>query len=145
MTQNNHPLPEGPNAVLALAAPILTRHLGEGAFALGGGTALACVWQHRHSTDVNLFMDAETYRQVSLVDEKRQAFERDLDQILRPSNLEVSRGFLKLHTPQGELSLSTSPPPMSCPNPNPRRLAGPGVPLEPPQLNSGQEAVRTNA
>lgn len=29
---------------------------------MGGGTALACRWQHRHSTDVDLFVAHERYR-----------------------------------------------------------------------------------
>lgn len=40
-------LPAGPDAVFARAHPMLTELLGEGAFALGGGSALAAVWQHR--------------------------------------------------------------------------------------------------
>lgn len=48
-------LPEGPRQLLAAAYPVLSRFLGDRNITLGGGSALAARWKHRHSTDVDLF------------------------------------------------------------------------------------------
>ena len=55
-------LPEGPAELLEAVREPLSEHLGgEHHIRLGGGTALAARWAHRHSTDVDLFVDPEPY------------------------------------------------------------------------------------
>ena len=66
-------LPVGPDEIFRLAEPVLTDVFGEGAYCLGEGTALAAVWQHRHSTDVDLFMDGSAYRAVVTDTARRDA------------------------------------------------------------------------
>ena len=51
-----------PGIVLARVAPALLRLLGPDGLVLGGGTVLAARWQHRVSTDIDLFIEAERYR-----------------------------------------------------------------------------------
>ncbi|MYF50366.1 MAG: nucleotidyl transferase AbiEii/AbiGii toxin family protein [Gammaproteobacteria bacterium] len=134
MAVTERTLPEGPNRMFKLAEPVLSRHFDPSAYALGGGTALAAVWRHRHSTDVDLFMDSAAYRAVSMNDGLRASLENDLRDALRPMRLDVMRGFIKVLAPDGELSLSTSDPPIEVERPFPHRVAGSMVAIEPPEL-----------
>ncbi len=55
-------LPRGPAELLEAVRKPLADHLGgEQNIRLGGGTALAARWRHRHSTDVDLFTGHEAY------------------------------------------------------------------------------------
>ena len=55
-------LPAGPAELLEAVRKPLGHHLGgEHRMRLGGGTALAARWRHRHSTDVDLFVDPADY------------------------------------------------------------------------------------
>lgn len=55
-------LPRGPAELLEAVRKPLADHLGgEQNICLGGGTALAARWTHRHSTDVDLFTGHEAY------------------------------------------------------------------------------------
>ena len=55
-------LPRGPAELLEAVRKPLADHLGgEHHIRLGGGTALAARWKHRHSTDVDLFTGHEAY------------------------------------------------------------------------------------
>ena len=106
-------LPEGPDGVFRLAEPILTRFFGAGRYRLGGGTALAAVWGHRHSTDVDLFMEAQDFRKVVIDDEMRESLAREMERALSPELLEVRRGgLLKVFCGAGELGLYTPPSPI---------------------------------
>ncbi len=127
-------LPEGPDRIFELAEPVLSRHFNPSSYALGGGTALAAVWRHRHSTDVDLFMDGAAYRAVSMNDGLRTSLENDLRDTLRPMRLDVMRGFIKILMPEGEMSLSTSDTPIGVERPFPHRVAGSTVAIEPPEL-----------
>lgn len=40
------------------------RYFGASGYRLGGGTALAAVWAHRHSTDIDLFAEPSHYQEV---------------------------------------------------------------------------------
>lgn len=109
-------LPAGPAEVFARAQPVLTELLGEGAFALGGGTALASVWRHRHSTDIDLFADNATY-----VERVRSAGGKErvaalLEEALRPQRVDVQSGFLTASFSDGDLSLMTAPLPLFPPS-----------------------------
>lgn len=56
-------LPRGPDELLeAVRRPLGRAFGGEQHLRLGGGTALAARWAHRHSTDVDLFVEPEPYR-----------------------------------------------------------------------------------
>ncbi len=55
-------LPAGPAELLEAVRRPLADHLGgEHRIRLGGGTALAARWNHRHSTDVDLFVSHKAY------------------------------------------------------------------------------------
>ena len=57
------PLPPGPDELLeAVRTPLARAFGGEHHLRLGGGTALAARWHHRHSTDVDLFVEPDPYR-----------------------------------------------------------------------------------
>ena len=57
------PLPPGPDALMdAVRTPLARAFGGEHHLRLGGGTALAARWHHRHSTDVDLFVEPDPYR-----------------------------------------------------------------------------------
>ena len=134
MTVTERTLPDGPDRIFELAEPVLSRHFDPSSYALGGGTALAAVWRHRHSTDVDLFMDSAAYRAVSMKDGLRASLENDLRDALRPMRLDVMRGFIKVLAPDGEISLSTSDAPIEVERPFPHRVAGSAVQIEPPEL-----------
>lgn len=129
-------LPAGPAEVFARARPVLTRFLGEGSFVLGGGTALASVWQHRHSTDVDLFADNATYVERVRAVGGRERVAAWLGEALQPQRLDVRSGFLKASFSDGELSLMTAPAPFLAPSmpslPSTDRVAGTPVALERP-------------
>ncbi|MDE2761885.1 MAG: nucleotidyl transferase AbiEii/AbiGii toxin family protein [Gemmatimonadota bacterium] len=58
-------LPSGPAELLEAVRKPLGDHLGgEHHLRLGGGTALAARWGHRHSTDLHLFVDPEAYARL---------------------------------------------------------------------------------
>lgn len=56
-------LPPGPGELLqTVRVPLARAFGGEQHLRLGGGTALAARWGHRHSTDIDLFVEPEPYR-----------------------------------------------------------------------------------
>ena len=57
-------LPYGPAESLIRFAKATRPWLGPDQYRLGGGTALAARWQHRDSTDIDLFTQAQVLRQV---------------------------------------------------------------------------------
>lgn len=55
-------LPTGPAELFeAVRGPLAHAFGGEANIRFGGGTALAARWAHRHSTDVDLFVDSDRY------------------------------------------------------------------------------------
>ncbi len=55
-------LPTGPAELFeAVRRPLAHAFDGEDNIRFGGGTALAARWAHRHSTDVDLFVDSDRY------------------------------------------------------------------------------------
>ena len=75
-------LPEGPAELFEAVRETIGEYLGgEHHMRLGGGTALAARWAHRHSTDVDLFTDPEPYARLH---SHRQAFERALERRAGP-------------------------------------------------------------
>ncbi len=125
-------LPAGPDEIFRAAEPVLTRFFGEGAYFLGGGTALAAVWQHRHSTDVDLFMDASAFHAVVMDDGRKRALEGALNRAVRPDFLEIRQGgLLKVLRGDGELGLYVPPSPIKA-LPPVNWVHGTPVPLEHP-------------
>ena len=115
-----------------LAEPVLTDFFGEGAYSLGGGTALAAVWQHRHSTDIDLFMDASAFRAVVMDDNRRASLESDLKRAVQPEFLEILPGGILNVTRNGvDLGLYIPPSPIKA-EPPIDWVSGTSVPLERP-------------
>ena len=124
-------LPEGPAEVFARAQPILTELLGAGCFRLGGGTALAALWVHRHSTDVDLFADHAAYTEFIGSQSGVRLLSEGLRDALQPDEMEVRRGALRILCSGGELSIITTPSPLPSLAPT-DRVAGTQVELERP-------------
>ena len=122
-------LPTGPAELLEAVRRPLGHHLGgEHHLHLGGGTALATRWRHRHSTDVDLFVDPADYARLF---KGEQQFRADLERQTRSArNIAIEPGFARIVLADGgEVSLSTSPSltgdPLSADT-----VRGTGVPLE---------------
>ncbi len=102
-------LPAGPAELLELTRPPLGQHLGgEHHLCLGGGTALAARWHHRHSTDIDYFIKSEPY---ALLYANVDPFSRDLNRAtggLR--ELTTGPAFARIILADGgEISVSTTP------------------------------------
>lgn len=139
ITLTERTLPTGPDRIFAAVEPVLTSVFGGGTYRLGGGTGLAAVWRHRHSTDVDLFMDGSAYRAVSVSAEKRLALEHQLRSVLSPTALEIQNGFLKLISQEGELSLSTTPHPLPFIPSQTDQVADTLIEIEPPAMVIGRK------
>ena len=122
-------LPTGPAELLEAVRRPLGHHLGgEHHLHLGSGTALATRWGHRHSTDVDLFVDPAAYARLF---RGEQQFRADLERQTRSArSIAIEPGFARIVLADGgEVSLSTSPSltadPLSADT-----VRGTGVPLE---------------
>lgn len=104
-------LPTGPAEAIRLAQPILERWWSRDLFFLGGGTALAARWEHRHSTDVDLFIDSVGYGSVyrSNGEEMTKIF-ASMVKDGEVSSPTVNSGYLKFATSHGSVSLFTTEP-----------------------------------
>ena len=79
---------------------------------LGGGTVLAARWQHRVSTDIDLFTDHQRYRDAIV--SRREEVITALEQLVAKTGegtVEVERGWLRVHFPEGPAALMTIPRP----------------------------------
>ena len=74
-------LPDPITSAVRKFAAAANPHLDAGSLRLGGGTVLAARWQHRRSTDADLFCDARTY--VAAVRHHGEAIEHSLAQVAR--------------------------------------------------------------
>ncbi len=61
MPQQEQGIPPAIVRAVQLFVTALAPHLAEGDLRFGGGTALQARWQHRRSTDADLFCDPQTY------------------------------------------------------------------------------------
>lgn len=130
-------LPEGPERIFRLAEPVLTAAFGPGKYRLGGGTALAAVWRHRHSTDIDLFMEHTDYRAGIDSDAREQRLRDELFealQQLRPEKISVERGFAKVVCRDGEFGLYTPPVPLRASAEATDKVAGTRVEIERPAI-----------
>lgn len=101
-------LPPGPAELFEAVREAFGEHLGgEHHLRLGGGTALAARWAHRHSTDVDFFTDRASYDRLW---ERRDAFRRAIERSTRgPPELSIRPANTKIVLPDGEITLFTTP------------------------------------
>ena len=104
-------LPAGPAELFEAVRDTFGAYLGgQHHMRLGGGTALAARWAHRHSTDVDLFIAATHYQRLF---ERRDAFQRDAEDRLAASAVAIEEGLVALFIRQGdhtgEITLATTP------------------------------------
>ncbi len=122
-------LPDGPRQIFEAVREPLAEHLGgERHFRLGDGTALAMRWAHRHSTDVDLFTDSESYNRLW---KGRDAFKRAVKDQAGPTEvLGVRRWNTKIILQGGgEITVFTSPAQTKKPLSS-DTVTGTAVPLE---------------
>ncbi|MDE0248103.1 MAG: nucleotidyl transferase AbiEii/AbiGii toxin family protein [Gammaproteobacteria bacterium] len=104
-------LPSGPAELFEAVRHTLGVHVGgQRNMRLGGGTALAARWAHRHSTDVDLFISADHYQRLF---DNRDSFQRDAERHLSASAVVIEEGLVALFVRQpdqlGEITLATTP------------------------------------
>ena len=102
-------LPTGPDELLEAVRKPLAHYLGaEHQMRLGGGTALAARWRHRHSTDIDLFVDPEDFEALF---KREQQFRADLERHASGAqNVVIEPAFARIVLMDGgEISISTSP------------------------------------
>ena len=124
-------LPAGPAELFEAVRDTLGEYLGgQHHMRLGGGTALAARWAHRHSTDVDLFIAATHYQRLF---ERRDAFQRDAEDRLSASAVAIEEGLVALFIRQrdhtGEITLATTPSLTPLPH-SVDTVRGTRVPLE---------------
>lgn len=100
-------LPRGPRELLEAVREPLAHHLGgEHHITLGGGTALAARWGHRHSTDVDLFVDPDPYAELFRNSQRFLAnIERHTGAV---EQLGVGPGYALIALPEGEITVLTT-------------------------------------
>lgn len=98
-------LPRGTRELLEAVREPLGRHLGgEHHLALGGGTALAARWAHRHSTDVDLFADHDIHLRLPA-----SGFRDDLARNINGrAFVAFHQGLTRIDLPAGEVTLDSS-------------------------------------
>ena len=128
-------LPEGPKAIFEAVEPVLSGHFGPDSFRLGGGTALATLWQHRHSTDIDLFMDQGQYHEMTKTDAQRAKLAENLAKAMKaPEAVPLGKSQFTIKTAVGEVSMMTSLPPLDEGVRFTGRIANTDVALESPRL-----------
>ena len=105
-------LPAGPAELFETVRGTLGEYLGgQHHMRLGGGTALAARWAHRHSTDVDLFIGTAPYERLFT---ERLSFRDHVQRHLGAHAVDVDSGLATIHFRQneqlGEVTLATSPP-----------------------------------
>ena len=76
-------LPNGPDESLKQTVRLLSSWIAPPDYRLGGGTALAAIWGHRHSTDIDLAANAHIFE---------DRIERNFEEIHRELQAERGRG-----------------------------------------------------
>ncbi len=101
-------LPSGPAEILERTREPLAAYLGgEHQLCLGGGTALAARWDHRHTTDLDYFIEPKPYAQLYA---NATQFARDLERATGVRDLSVGPGATRIVLADGgELSIDTIP------------------------------------
>ena len=117
-------LPAGPAELFEAVRDTLGGYLGgQHLMRLGGGTALAARWAHRHSTDVDLFIGSAPYERLFT---ERRSFRDHVQRQLGAHAVDIDSGIATIHFRQndqlGEVTLATSPPLTRLPASPPCRL-----------------------
>lgn len=104
-------LPAGPAELFEAVRDTLGEYLGgQHNMRLGGGTALAARWAHRHSTDVDLFIGLARYERLF---KERRAFRDHARRHLGALAVDIDSGLATMHFRQDdqlrEVTLATSP------------------------------------
>lgn len=102
-------LPDGPKAIFAAVEPIFSRYFGAGNYQLGGGTALSALWAHRHSTDIDLFIDTSHFQPVMQEDVTAASLRSELEESTGAKFAEFNNHFITGVCDAGEFTLMTSP------------------------------------
>ena len=103
-------IPQGPTQSLRAFVSATKKWLPIETYALGGGTALAGRWRHRHSTDIDLFTDLSVYRRIMA--ESRTDLNEALGKLAGESaedQHEVHRNWLGIPLVSGPVTLMTEP------------------------------------
>ena len=79
-------VPKGPDESLKQAVRLLSSWIAPPDYRLGGGTALAALWEHRYSTDIDLAANAHVFE---------DRIERNFEEIHRELQAERGRGKIK--------------------------------------------------
>lgn len=119
-----------PGIALARVAPVLSEWLGPEGFVLGGETVLAARWQHRASTDIDLFTDLAQYQ--SAIVSQRDSVAGSLRSLVGATGegtVEVERGWLRVQFAEAPVALMTIPRP-TIQDPYDQRVQGTEVPTE---------------
>ena len=122
-------LPRGPDELLeAVRRPLGRAFGGEQHLRLGGGTALAARWAHRHSVDVDLFTDSDAYLHFQRNTGGR--FVLDLTASASVRRLEIGRDdtYISLHGLDGHITIS--PGSLTSEPRSPDRVRGTSLPFE---------------
>lgn len=122
-------LPRGPRELFrAVYEPLARAFDGEQNVRFGGGTALAARWAHRHSVDVDLFVDSDPYRHFHWTTGGR--FTLDLTASASVSRLAIGRDdtYISFHGLEGHVTIN---PGVLTPEPrSPDTVRGTRLPLE---------------
>lgn len=109
---NKLTLPSGPDQILRIGVQLLDKYWRRTQYTIGGGTVLAARWNHRHSTDIDCFMDEPTFR--SIYRSSSNHMEETLNELEKTGQLKVKElelNLLVLEFPSlGELSLVADNP-----------------------------------
>lgn len=102
-------VPNGPDESLKQAVRFLSSWIAPPDYRLGGGTALAALWGHRHSTDIDLAANAHIFedrieRNFEAIHQELQA-ERGRGKIKK---LRITRNMLAWTLPSGPVALLRS-------------------------------------
>ena len=124
--KNEFHLPEPAGSILGRVGPLLLELWPAEDIVLGGGTALAARWNHRISTDIDLFVSLDRFLPVS----------KPLQSVFTGTSIirsNAGNGWFTGTFPEGEFSISTTPNllPKTVPIPH-HFVKGWRIPMESP-------------
>ena len=124
-------LPSGPRELLeAVRVPLARAFGGENHLRLGGGTALAARWNHRHSTDVDIFVEPEPYHHFHWNTGGR--FNLDVTAAAPVDRLVIARtgAYISFQGLDGHVSVAPAPHGLPRDPRSPDTVAGTDLPFE---------------
>lgn len=118
-------IPPPANGIMERMAPVILELCSSEKIVLGGGTALAARWQHRRSTDIDLFMDLPDFQELYL------KLENSLNRATDLLTWYDGPGWCRGSFAEGEFSIATTPPLLKADQAETRNLVEPwGIHLE---------------